>query len=125
MPFRDVAGHRRIVDLLSRSIDRGTLPPSLIFAGPAPEKRAIAIGVAQAVNGHAPVHGSPSTVDSCGACTACLRIARGVHPDVLIVEPGDSGSIKIEQVRDVIDRAMFRPFEGRRRVVVIDEADAL
>jgi DNA polymerase-3 subunit delta' len=35
------------------------------------------------------------------------------------------GSIKIEQVRDVIDRAEYRPFEGRRRVVVIDEADAL
>jgi DNA polymerase-3 subunit delta' len=35
------------------------------------------------------------------------------------------GSIKIEAVRDVVDRAGFRPFEGRRRVVVIDEADAL
>ena len=35
------------------------------------------------------------------------------------------GSIKIEQVRDVIDRADYRPFEGRRRVVIIDEADAL
>ena len=48
-----------------------------------------------------------------------------MHPDVLVVEPGDSGSIKIEQVRDVVDRARYRPFEGRRRVVIIDEADAL
>src|SRR5690606_13121338 len=32
---------------------------------------------------------------------------------------------KIEPVREVIDRAAFRPFEGRRRVVIIDEADAL
>jgi DNA polymerase-3 subunit delta' len=47
-----------------------------------------------------------------------------VHPDVIVVEPGDSGSIKIEQLRDVIDRSQYRPFEGRRRVVVIDEADA-
>jgi DNA polymerase-3 subunit delta' len=44
---------------------------------------------------------------------------------VLIVEPGESGSIKIEQVRDVVDRAAYRPFEGRRRVVIIDHADAL
>ena len=36
---------------------------------------------------------------------ACTRIARGIHPDVLIVEPGDSGSIKIDQVRDIVDRA--------------------
>ena len=28
-------------------------------------------------------------------------------------------------MRDVIDRAAYRPFEGRRRVVIIDEADAL
>jgi DNA polymerase-3 subunit delta' len=56
---------------------------------------------------------------------SCRRIVRGVHPDVLIVEPGELGSIKIEQVRDVIDRSGYRPFEGRRRVVVIDEADAL
>ena len=44
---------------------------------------------------------------------------------MLIVEPGDSGSIKIDQVRDIVDRAAYRPFEGRRRVVIIDEADAL
>ena len=34
-------------------------------------------------------------------------------------------TIKIEPMRDVIDRAGFRPFEGRRRVVIIDEADAM
>jgi DNA polymerase-3 subunit delta' len=54
-----------------------------------------------------------------------MRIARGVHPDVVVLEPGDSGAIKIDQVRDVVDRAAYRPFEGRRRVVVIDQADAL
>jgi DNA polymerase-3 subunit delta' len=48
-----------------------------------------------------------------------------VHPDVLIVEPGDSGSIKLDQVRDIVDRVAYRPFEGQRRVVIIDEADAL
>ena len=50
---------------------------------------------------------------------------RGVHPDVLIVEPGDSGSIKIDQVRDIVDRAELPAVRGRRRVIIIDDADAL
>ncbi len=43
----------------------------------------------------------------------------------MVVEPGDSGSIKTEQVRECVERAAYRPFEGRRRVVIIDEADSL
>jgi len=111
------------VDLLSRSIERGSLPPSLIFAGA--DTRDTALAVAQALNCQKPVHSSQVPVDSCGTCVACRRIARGVHPDVVIVEPGENGSIKIDQVRDVVDRAGYRPFEGKRRVVIVDQAEAL
>ena len=124
MPFRDVIGHRRLIDLLARSIDHDSLPPSLLFTGPdRPGKRLVAVSVAQALNCLAPT--SELSRDACGRCSACVRIARDVHPDVLVVEPGDSGSIKIEQVRDVVERSAYRPFEGRRRVVIIDEAEAL
>ena len=128
MPFRDVVagrGHRRLAALLARSVARDTLPPSLVFSGPAsPDMRESALAVAQALNCLAPV-GKGDDRDACGTCAACTRIARGVHPDVLVVEPGDNGSIRIDQIRDVIDRAGFRPFEGRRRVVVVDEADTM
>jgi len=110
-----------VVELLSRTVSRGTLPPSLIFAGPSGSgKRDTAVAVAQLLNCLKPRAG-----DACGECAQCTRIARGVHPDVLLIEPGDSGSIKIEPIRDAIDRAGYRPFEGKRRVVLIDDADAL
>jgi DNA polymerase-3 subunit delta' len=128
MPFRDVFGHRRLIDLLARSVERGTLPPSIIFAGPAGiGKRRVALAAAQALNCLSPVtlDDRQSIADACGVCAACRRIARGVHPDVLVVEPGDTGNIKIEQVREIVDRAAYRPFEGRRRVVIVDDADAL
>jgi len=125
MPLKDVLGHRRLVALLARSVSRQSLPPSLIFSGPAGVgKRLTAIAAAQLLNCTNRV-GEASTIDACGACAACTRIARGVHSDVIVVEPGDNGSIKIEQIRDLVDRAAYRPFEGRCRVVIVDGADAL
>jgi len=138
MPFRDIVagrGHRRLAELLARSVARDRLPPSLILSGPAgPDMRDTAIATAQAINclarvGFGEERAGPVSpdqpVDACGACAACTRIARGVHPDVLLVVPDEKGRVNIEQVRDLIDRAGFRPFEGRRRVVIIDEADTM
>jgi DNA polymerase-3 subunit delta' len=88
-------------------------------------KRRTALAIAQALNCLQPRPAGDLERDACGTCPACRRIARGVHPDVIVLEPGEMGTIKIEQVRDVVDRAGYRPFEARRRVVVIDEADAL
>src|SRR5215831_1648880 len=150
MPFRQIMGHRPVLDLLARAVSRGSVPPTLIFAGPdGVGKRRTAIALAQALNCEKPetfgrphdsdigeepisrhdseIGGTPISMgnDACGRCPSCKRIARAVHADVLVVEPGDSGSIKIDQVRDAIDRAAYRPFEGRRRLVIIDGADAL
>ncbi|MGE3177367.1 MAG: ATP-binding protein [Vicinamibacterales bacterium] len=153
MPFRDCVGHRRLIAVLARAVSRGTLPPSLLFSGPdGVGKRRIAVAIAQALNCLNPRTGGADArdgavvdsrdsrdsqpafepelepafeLDACGACAACQRIARGVHPDVLLIEPLDSGVIKVDQVRDAVERAAYRPFEGRRRVVIVDDADAL
>ena len=128
MPFRALVGHRRLLGLLSRSIAGASLPPSLIFSGPeGVGKRAAALAVAQALNCSSPVAESEAglALDACGSCPACGRIARGTHPDVQTIAPGESGSIKIEQVREAIAAAAYRPFEGRRRVFLVEEADAL
>jgi DNA polymerase III subunit delta' len=141
MPFRELSGHQRPIALLARSIHEQSLPPSLIFAGPSGiGKREVAVAVAQALNCLSPITGErPRTaraarkvrsepvlpLDACGECVACRRIARSIHPDVLMVVPGETGSIRVDQVRGIIDQAAYRPFEGRRRVVIIDDADAL
>ena len=139
MPLRHVAGHRHLLERLAQAAARGTLPPSMIFSGvDGVGKRTAALALAQALNCERPVEwpadetaasegGAPRALsrDSCGECGPCRRIARGVHADLLVVSPGDSGTIKVDQIRDAIDRSAYRPFEGRRRVVIVDEADAL
>jgi DNA polymerase-3 subunit delta' len=127
MSFPAITGHQSLLTLLARAVARGALPPSVIFSGPdGIGKRMTAVALAQTLNCEQPLAWpDESGVSGCGTCAPCRRIARGVHADVLIVEPGDTGSIGVDQVREAIDRAAYRPFEGRRRVVIIDEADAL
>jgi DNA polymerase-3 subunit delta' len=124
--FSQIFGHHRLLTLLSRAIARDTLPPALLLAGPSGVgKRRVALAIARTVNCLEPQTTSEFEREACGKCASCRRIERGVHPDVIVIAPGDTGTIKIEAVRDVVDRAGYRPFEGRRRVVIIDEADAL
>src|SRR5688572_1227557 len=126
--FRDIIGHRRLTTLLARAIERGSLPPTLLFAGPSGVgKWAVARAAAQAMNCTEPVRAPTDhlAIDACGKCRACDRIARGMHVDVIALEPDDRASIKIDVVRDMLGRTSFRPFEGKRRLVLIREADSL
>ena len=142
MRLSEVVGHKRLTALISRAIDRDTLPPTLLFAGPSGVgKWAVAQATAQAVNCLEPVRnlreeppsgttartfvGNLLPFDACGKCRACDRIARGVHVDVIALQPDERASIKIDLVRDLLSRTGYRPFEGKRRVVLIREADTL
>jgi len=140
MPFRDIVGHRVLLPVFSRAVANDSLPPSLILAGiDGVGKRTIAMSAAQAMNCTSPlsaarkipVEASVSEssagqeIDACGKCQACRRIADGVYPDVHMVSPGEGDVIRIEQVRAVIEQVGYRPFEGRRRVVIIDSADQM
>jgi DNA polymerase-3 subunit delta' len=133
VPFRNLAGHRRTLSLLSRAIAVGSLPPSLIFTGPdGVGKRRAALALAQALNCAAPkrdmaiADGAVLPVDACGECASCRRIERRVHPDLLLLEPDEeTGNIRVEDVRTLTERLGYRPFEARWRVIVVDRAEAL
>ena len=130
MGLGHITGHTPIRRLIARAVARDTLPPSLVLTGPdGIGKRRVALAVAEMLNCEAmtalEAGDSSALPDACGVCGPCQRIARGVHVDVIIIEPGDTGAIRVDAVRDAVDQAAFRPFEGRRRVVVIDDADRL
>jgi hypothetical protein len=54
------------------------------------------------------------------------KVARGTHPDVLVIEPKSaSGQILKEQVDEMHDRAHYAPLEARCRVILINPVEAM
>jgi DNA polymerase-3 subunit delta' len=115
-------GHVRVQTLLRQAVTAGRVPQTLLFAGPeGVGKHSMAIALAQALNCSQPREGV-----ACGACRPCARIAAGTFSDVIEIDNGDTASISIKAIRErVLDLVGYRPFEGRRRVFIIDPADAL
>jgi DNA polymerase-3 subunit delta' len=120
VPFASIVGHAQVVNLLRRAAAAGRVPQSLLISGPeGVGKRTVAIALAQAVNCPKRRDG-----DSCGVCATCVRIEKGQHSDVVVVNKGDEASIKIATLRDRLLHVIgYRPFEAERRVYIIDPAD--
>jgi DNA polymerase-3 subunit delta' len=122
MRLGDVLGQAQPRALLLRAIVADSVPQSLLFDGPdGVGKRTIALALASAIN--CPQRSADG--DACGLCSTCKRIARGQHPDVVAVVPNERGTITVDMAREVIAQASYRPFEARRRVVIVDDADRL
>jgi DNA polymerase-3 subunit delta' len=62
--------------------------------------------------------------DHCGTCTICGRVLRGIHPDVVILEP-EGYTYPIEAIREAVSQAALSPMEGKRRIIVVEEADRI
>ena len=123
-----VVGHEAAIALLSKSLERDMLSHAYMFVGPSQVgKTTLALNLAQGVNCLDEPASRP-----CGACNQCVRIAQGFHTDVQVIdrEPNASGTrtrrdIGIDQVRDVQRAATLKPYEGKCRVFIFQEASSL
>lgn len=59
--------------------------------------------------------------DCCDECSSCRKIESGSHPDFLLIAP-HSGQIRIEEIRAIDDTLSLKPFEGKWKIVIVDEA---
>ncbi len=62
--------------------------------------------------------------EPCLACSSCLRLGADMHPDLFLLD-GRAGSIKIDEVRALRPVLGEKPHFGRRRVIVLAEAQSL
>lgn len=135
--FEDLKGNDEVKKLLKRVVSAGRTPQALIFAGPdGIGKKQFALKAAKSFVCVSLSEGLP-----CGKCSACIRSSEfklptsgkkedyeqvyfSSHPDIGMVVP-NKNSIYINAIRDLAAEANFRPYEGRARVFVIDEAEKL
>lgn len=108
--FNDVVGQPRAVVQLRASLARPV--HAYLFVGPAGSSKAAAsLGFAA---------GLVCPNGGCGSCDSCARALRGVHPDISTIER-TGAAITVEEIRDVTNKALRRPVEGVRQVLIIDD----
>jgi len=116
----DIQGQQRAIRFLRRILKKEAVPHAFLFSGmTGVGKFAAATELAKALNCL-----NPQNYDSCGDCGSCHKLQEGVHPDVIHIG-SDGVFIKLEQIRDLMKRFRFRPFEGKFRVVIIQDAQKL
>ena len=121
MSFAAVRDQVVALRLLRNLLLRERVPHGLLFWGPdGVGKRLAAHELAKALvcqqgNG-----------DACDACSPCRKVASGNHADVMVVTPVKrSRIIAVETVESINEMASLRPFEGRWRLFLIEDADRM
>jgi DNA polymerase III subunit delta' len=119
MRFSDCLGHDKPISIINSYIEKNCFSGAYIFSGPeGVGKKMVAKIIAQALNCTA------GRDKPCGSCPSCLKTEKLQHPDLHIIENGES-QIKIEDIRAIQRQANFRPYEGLMKIFIIDNAHRL
>jgi hypothetical protein len=106
-------------DLLRRLASGGRTAPAYLFDGPdlsAPRAAARVFAAALLCEREdAP----------CGACSACVRVRSGAHPDLHLRGRDKATVISVEALAALLERAHQAPLEAERQVFIVEPADAM
>jgi DNA polymerase III subunit gamma/tau len=117
--FDDVVGQEPVVRTLKNAISGGQVRQAYLFAGPrGTGKTSLARILAKGLNC---VNGPTPQPDK--VCHACVAIANGTSLDV--VEMDAASQRGIDDIREIRERVVLQPAEGRYKVYILDEAHQL
>jgi DNA polymerase-3 subunit gamma/tau len=117
--FDEVVGQEAVVRTLKNAITSEQVRQAYLFAGPrGTGKTSMARILAKSLNC---VQGPTPNPD--GTCSVCLGIAAGTSLDVIEMDAASQRGI--DDIREMRDRVVLQPVEGRHKVYILDEAHQL
>jgi len=117
--FDEVIGQEAVGRTLKNAIGHDQVRQAYLFAGPrGTGKTSMARILAKCLNC---AQGPTTTPD--GTCHACRAIAAGTSLDVIEMDAASQRGI--DDIREIRDRVVLQPVEGRYKVYILDEAHQL